>query len=74
MSVISKFKCTAVSTPGESGSVQVELNAITGTKSEENKAFWQATPSGSISLSITNPDAFNQFEAGEEYYVTFEKA
>jgi hypothetical protein len=39
--------------------------------SEENKAFWDATPGGSISLSITNPDALEKFIPGEECYVDF---
>lgn len=64
MSVRAKFKCQG-NTNGT-----VSLLAVTD-GSEENKAFWQYTPSGSISLTITNPAAMNQFEAGKEYYVDF---
>lgn len=32
------------------------------------------TPSGSIELSVTNPDAFSKFEVGREYLLTFELA
>lgn len=39
--------------------------------SEENKSFSEATPSGSISLSITNKDAWGFFVDGKEYYVDF---
>jgi len=42
--------------------------------SEENKSFSMYTPSGSIKLHITNPDALGFFEAGEEYYITFSPA
>lgn len=36
--------------------------------SEENKAFWEATPSGSIELNGIRDDLF---EVGHEYYVDF---
>jgi hypothetical protein len=42
--------------------------------SEENKAFWNATPGGSISLTITNPDAVSFFNPGDEIYVDFTRA
>lgn len=42
--------------------------------SEENKKYWEYTPSGDISLFITKSD-FNKdfFKEGEEYYVDFSK-
>jgi hypothetical protein len=51
----------------------VELSPVTS-RSEENKHFWQYTPGGSIKLQITNPDALNDFEVGQEYYIDFTKA
>lgn len=39
----------------------------------ENKAFWDATPSGTIELLITNEKAWT-FEPGKEYYVDFTEA
>lgn len=39
--------------------------------SEENRSFWNATPAGAISLTITNPDAAKQFVVGSDYYVDF---
>jgi hypothetical protein len=39
--------------------------------SEEDKAFWQSTPNGSLTMTITNPDA--QLQAGKCYYLTFEE-
>jgi hypothetical protein len=35
----------------------------------EVNAFWTATPQGSISITITNPDAY--LEVGGRYYVDF---
>lgn len=40
-------------------------------ESEENKSFSKYTPNGHIELDITNPDAFNQFKIGKEYYIDF---
>lgn len=54
----------------ESGKKDVTLLAVTD-GSEENKAYWAATPAGSINLSVLNPEA--EFEAGAEYYVEFTK-
>ena len=42
--------------------------------SEENKKFFEATPSGEIKLGIINQDAWPFFELDRDYYVTFEKA
>lgn len=64
MSVRAKFRCN-----GNKDGVVLLLAVTKG--SEENKTFWKYTPAGSISLSITNPDAVSQFEAGKEYYVDF---
>lgn len=39
--------------------------------SEENKAFWAATPGGKIEFNCINDNAINQFEVGKEFYVDF---
>lgn len=36
---------------------------------EENLNWNQATPIGDVMLMISNPDAYNQFEIGKEYFV-----
>lgn len=40
----------------------------------ENKAFWDATPSGSLQLGVVNPEAWKKFELGKEYYLDFTPA
>lgn len=40
----------------------------------ENHEFWQYTPSGEIKLGTINPEAWQQFEIGKEYYVDFSPA
>jgi len=42
--------------------------------SEENKKFWQATPSGLFKFSTVNAEAAKMFQFGHEYYVTFREA
>ena len=74
MAVRAKFRSYAVKhtlqQDGSVYSVDVTLGAVTG-GSEENKAFWKSTPSGQITLTITNPDAYAQFLPGMEFYVDF---
>lgn len=38
---------------------------------DENRKFWEATPSGQIELQVINPEAWQAFELGKEYYVDF---
>lgn len=37
--------------------------------SEENKAFWSATPSGSLKFQCVYPESVSQFEVGKEYFI-----
>ena len=46
------------------------FHAVTG-DSEENKSFWQYTPSGSVELCTIREDLF---EPGKEYYLDFTPA
>lgn len=41
---------------------------------EDNKDWSKWTPSGSISMSVTNPGAIAQFELGKQYFVDFRPA
>lgn len=54
------------------GACEVKLQPVTS-GSEENKSFWKYTPSGEVRFHICNPEAM-VFEAGEEYYLDFQKA
>jgi hypothetical protein len=40
----------------------------------ENAKFWEATPSGQLWMQINNPACFDFFQAGEDIYLTFERA
>jgi hypothetical protein len=49
----------------------VILQAVTGPGNEE---WSQWTPAGKVEMSITNPNAINQFEVGKDYFVDFSPA
>ncbi len=51
----------------------VKLNPVCD-GSEENRAFYDATPAGSIELSVINPVTAAPFEIGREFYVDFTPA
>jgi hypothetical protein len=68
MSVRAKFTCTEKTETAEGMSVKL-FPVIEG--SEENKAFYRWTPSGSIVLATVNKDAAAQFIVGKQYYVDF---
>lgn len=37
----------------------------------ENSKFWDASPSGQMTLGTVNPEAWSQFELGKSYYLDF---
>lgn len=69
-----KFRCHNVTEYGESKKVQLSPIYPGADATEEDKAFWTATPSGSIDMQINNPAAAVQFEVGKTYYVDFSEA
>lgn len=68
--------------PGaESGTYEdVEMQTIhmspvySGDPAHENRRFWDASPSGALTLGTINPQAWEQFELGAEYYLDFTRA
>lgn len=75
MNTRSKFICQSVMNTKYAGgeSHTVILTPVTPYNSdgEENKTFWDATPSGEIKLTITNKSAVDVFQPGKKYYVDF---
>lgn len=86
MSVRAKFRITTLQPHnGQTGTTgTVKLSPVMpeydqekrAYKESENKTFWDATPSGEISLSINNPAGFAYFadRLGKEFYVDFNEA
>lgn len=70
--VKAKFKCESVL--NFEGGKTAQLRAVYGTEGE-NADFTKYTPSGNLSINITNEAPANDFfEPGKEYYLTFENA
>jgi hypothetical protein len=69
-----KFRCMGVERTWDSAEI-VRFSAVHSNKSgveiPENRAFWKATPSGEITLRLTNPEAFGRVKSGDFYYIDF---
>jgi len=54
------------------GSKEVQLSAVySNKKNTEDNEFSQATPSGTITMMISNPKAYDFIIPGRQYYVDF---
>lgn len=69
---VSETNDGAAENPQKTGE-NVTMQAVT-TGSEENKSFSQYTPSGSLSMHVSNPDLYGAFVQGEEVYIDITKA
>ena len=78
MATRAKFVCSSITTTKHWDKSKGLLHTIklspVVSGSEENKAFYEATPSGSIDLGTINDVAARNFEIGKEYYVDFTPA
>ena len=87
MSVTAKFKVQRIEAhtqlmqnreTGTYGETEVRTVVLMPVYSEdpesENRRFWNATPSGEIRLGTVNPEAWQHFALGDEFYVDFTKA
>lgn len=79
VSVRAKFYCESILTSGYTKDGKPQINTAKVYKfravysndpKHENKLFWDATPSASLEMTITNPDG-QVFEVGHEYYLDF---
>ncbi len=52
----------------------IRLSAVYGKDGSANAQWSKATPSGQVSLSITNPEAWGHFKQGGFYFVDFSEA
>lgn len=58
----------------------ITMNPVTGTEKfgpsgeSENNTYARFTPSGSVSLGITNPDLIGKFKVGQTFYADFTEA
>lgn len=49
----------------------IVMHPVFGDGDEPNADWSKYTPTGKIEMTITNPDAIDQFDLGGEYYVDF---
>lgn len=75
MAVRAKFRINSVEDFG-GHSRQLKMGCVYETDAmkdadPENIRFTKATPSGSLTIQIDNPAAFEQFEIGDEWYADF---
>ena len=68
MKTTCKFYCSKVAKLAYDGQEEVTLNAVYG-GSSENKSFAEATPSGSMTFTVSNSAVIGKFTPGKEYYV-----
>lgn len=73
-----KMQIQSVSTPYE-GAEQIKLNAVCGKPFDangdsEDNSYARWTPSGELSLTITNPNLLGKFKPGQKFYVDFTEA
>ena len=77
MFYVKEINHRATANPGDVN-VEVKMGAAFGSYlkglAEGNKDWSKYTPSGDLSITITNPAAVEQFEIGEVYELSFERA
>lgn len=56
------------------GGRQFALSAVTDDGTPENERYNTATPSGTLSITITNPAVVDFLEVGKAYYLDFTQA
>ena len=77
MTVRAKFKVQSITHtarwngPGQMSTIK--LHPVTS-GSDENKAFYEATPSGSIDIGVVPEAVAERFAIGQEFYVDFTPA
>jgi hypothetical protein len=75
-----KFRCNSVETFGQTVPVKVKLSAVypdpekDGYKHDEDHAFFNATPQGSLELLIQNPYGAELFQPQKNYYLDISAA
>lgn len=67
MAVSARFKVDGIANGGTEAEPNKIITMSPVTSGVGNESYSKWTPSGSLSMLITNPGAFSQFELGKEY-------
>lgn len=74
MATRAKFRCNSVTDFGANNGEKAVLGAVTDDGNAENKAFWNATPAGTLEITVNNPDVRGFFKPGQSYYLDISEA
>ena len=66
-----RAKVLCVDVDAKPGYENVTFQAVYDDGGNENKSFYEATPSLGLSMTISNPAALGSFKAGNSYYLDF---
>ena len=70
-----KFRCTSITQhEGHQPIEVVKLCAANGSKESANAQWSKWTPSGTLEIGISNPDAQGKFKPGQHYFLDFSEA
>jgi len=67
-----KFRCDRVSQTVYGD--EIEFAPVSDNGIPENKRYHEATPSGKIVITVTNPKLRGYYKPGKSYYVTMTEA
>ena len=72
--ITAKFRCSSVEIRDSSPNVEIVKLAPVYAENGPNKEWSKWTPSGSLEMTISNPDAQGQIKAGGEYMIQISEA
>lgn len=73
MNIRAKFKVDTVKDEGNDHTT-IRMQAVySDDPNHENAKYWKYTPSGQVIMTVVS-GVVKDFEEGQEYYVTFERA
>lgn len=78
MGVVARFQCHTIkafeNAEGIAQSKEVSFSAVYSADPESpNKQFTDSTPNATLTMLITNPNAYGWFRVGKQYDLTFEE-
>ncbi|MCR2796178.1 hypothetical protein NQ094_09110 [Enterobacter kobei] len=73
MTVRAKFFCQSIQKAEDDSYRTIHMSPVTA-DTEENKAWSKFTPGGQLTMHVSNPAAFEQFEQGKEYFIDIQPA
>jgi hypothetical protein len=69
MIIKAKFYVSSITIHANAGGKNIELRPVSG--SEENRVFWEATPSGRFEMFVRAGEAADAFVPGDEILIDF---